>query len=43
MQMKQRFIVETNNDKKITPHQISEAIAKEIAPWNLTVKENGGK
>lgn len=37
--MKQRFIVETDNDKKILRHDVQEAIAKEIAPWNLNVRE----
>jgi hypothetical protein len=37
--MKQKFIVETDNDQKISRHDIQEAIAKEIAPWNLNVRE----
>ena len=33
--MIQKFIIEIDNDRKITKHQIHEAIAKEIRPWNI--------
>jgi len=33
--MIQKFMIEINNDIKITKHQIHEAIAKEIKPWNI--------
>lgn len=37
--MKQKFIVETENDTKISRTSISTAIEKEIAPWNIIVRE----
>lgn len=37
--MKQKFIVEIENEVQISRSSIETAIAKEIAPWNITVKE----
>ena len=37
--MKQRFIVETENEEKIRRAAVEEAIIKEIAPYNITVRE----
>ena len=36
--MIQKFVIDIDNDKKISKHQIPEAVAKEIAPWNLKKK-----
>lgn len=37
--MKQRFIVETENDIKICRAAVEEAIIKEIRPWNVRAWE----
>jgi len=37
--MKQKFIVETENDKRISHSSVETAIIKEIAPWNIAVRE----
>ena len=37
--MKQRFIVEMENDVKIARAVVEETLIKEIAPWNITVRE----
>jgi hypothetical protein len=37
--MKQRFIVETENDDRIRRASVEEALIKELAPYNVTVRE----
>jgi len=39
MNMRQKFIVEIENEVKISRSSIETAIAKEIAPWNINVWE----
>ena len=37
--MKQRFIIEIENDTKISRSSVEESIIKEIKPWNVRTWE----
>lgn len=37
--MKQKFIVEIENEVRISRSSVETAIAKELAPWSISVKE----
>jgi len=39
MNMMQKFIVEIENEGRISCSSVETAIVKEIAPWNITVRE----